>query len=186
MRPRYIAYIIIGLIAVIAFSSCGVLKGYYLNKYCKEKDSTHVSEHTTIQWDTVFVPQKVPVPGPIQYLDNPCKLLCDSLGKLKPVNIVKHKNGIKSTIKTNGGKLEFTCSEDSLKMVIEKQKTIIDTFTQDTKIVQEDCKKDHLTGWDYFWIKTGYILFLILVIWILVKVFKGYLKTWFPFLAKFL
>lgn len=183
MRPRYIAYIILAFIAIIALSSCKA----YKERICREcttvnKDSVSTVERTIILYDTVKI--AYPVQGPIQYLENPCKNLCDSLGRLKPFEIKKKTNGITGTIKSVGNSIVFDCKEDSLKYIIEKQLTTIKSFEdkQSTKTVQEDCKKEHTTKFTgftfwWFWITLG-----IIVLWAIIKFFKGYLKAYLPFL----
>ncbi len=95
--------------------------------------------------------------GPIQYLENPCKTLCDSLGNLKPIKIESKKNGIKSTIKTVGNSLVVNCETDSLKAVISGLKeTIRITKEKETKEVPV-CHLEHKTWFDeytfwWFWI----------------------------------
>lgn len=161
--------IVIWLITIT--TSCGVLKNHYLQKYCKESDSVATHDVTTIEFDTLKIPY--PVQGETVYLQSPC----DSLGKLKPINITKTKNGITSSIKSIGNTLVFDCKEDSLMYIIETQKRVIETFEKDTKIVQEDCKREHLTKLDSFWIITGRWLLGILIAYILLRVFKTYLSN---------
>lgn len=152
-------------------TSCGVLKNHYLQKYCKESDSIATRDVTTIEYDTIKIPYSVQ--GETIYLQSPC----DSLGKLKPVNITKTKNGITSSVKSIGNTLVFDCKEDSLMYIIETQKRVIETFEKDTKIVQEDCKREHLNKTDSFWIITGRWLLGLLIAYILLKVFKTYLSN---------
>lgn len=161
--------IVIWLITIT--TSCGVLKNHYLQKYCKESDSVATHDVTTIEFDTLKIPY--PVQGETVYLQSPC----DSLGKLKPINITKTKNGITSSIKSIGNTLVFDCKEDSLMYIIETQKRVIETFEKDTKIVQEDCKLEHLSKTDSFWIITGRWLLGLLIAFILLKVFKTYLSN---------
>jgi hypothetical protein len=102
---------------------------------------------------TIYITQQ----GPIQFLENPCKNLCDSLGNLKPVKIETKKNGIKSTIKSQGNSLIFECETDSLKAVISGLKeTIRITKEKEVKEVPV-CHLDHKTKFDgftfwWFWI----------------------------------
>ncbi len=108
---------------------------------------------------TIYITQQ----GPIQYLDNPCKNLCDSLGKLKPVKVESKKNGIKSTITTVGNSLAVNCEADSLKAVINGLKeTIRITKEKETKEVPV-CHLEHKTWFDeytfwWFWITISIIL----------------------------
>lgn len=174
MILKQIKYMIGGLL-IFLFTHCGVLKNHYLQKYCKESDSIATRDVTTIEYDTLKFPFEVP--GPTLYLENPCKWLCDSLGNLKPVKRTEHKNGMTSSITTVGNVLKFDCKEDSLKYIIQTQKRVIETFEKDTKIVQEDCKREHLTKLDSFWIITGRWLLGILIAYILLRVFKTYLSN---------
>jgi hypothetical protein len=95
--------------------------------------------------------------GPTQYLENPCKNLCDSLGKLKPIKVETKKNGIKSTIKTVGNSLVVECETDSLKAVIRGLKeTIRIRKEQEVKEVPV-CHLEHKTWFDeltfwWFWV----------------------------------
>lgn len=95
--------------------------------------------------------------GPTQYLENPCKNLCDSLGKLKPIKVEAKKNGIKSTIKTVGNSLVVECETDSLKAVIRGLKeTIRIRKEQEVKEVPV-CHLEHKTWFDeltfwWFWV----------------------------------
>lgn len=67
---------------------------------------THTKDSIVYKHDTVTVniPGK---PGPTVYLENPCKLLCDSLGNLKPVNITTRRNGTILNINTLGNGLNI-------------------------------------------------------------------------------
>lgn len=168
------------ILAIILLNSCGVLKNHYLQKYCKESDSVSVSDKTTIEFDTLKI--YYPVQGPIQYLENPCKTLCDSLGNLKPIHITKKSNGITGTIKTVGNSLVFDCKEDSLKYIIETQKRVIDTFEKDTKIVLKDCERSHLKGWHYFLMWSGGIALIWLFIRYIGRALWQYLKLYIPFI----
>lgn len=79
-----------------------------------DSSSVEVVEKIKVKDTTIFIN----VPGPIQYIPNPCSELCDSLGNLKPFNRTDSKNGIKSEIKTVGNVLVFDCKTDSLQAVI--------------------------------------------------------------------
>lgn len=109
--------------------------------------------------------------GPTQYLENPCKHLCDSLGNLKPVKIETKKNGIKSTIKSVGNSLVVECETDSLKAVINGLKeTVRITKEKETKEVPV-CHLEHKTKFDgftfwWFWIT----VFIIVLRFILTKI----------------
>lgn len=180
-RKKYLA--LIGII-VLFFSSCMVnrkgeltTKGInFIAQHCKGSDSSSTSDHTTILFDTVQIEHYTQ--GPIQYLQSPC----DSSGNLKPINITKKFNGITGSVKTVGNILVFDCSEDSLKMIIQTQKRVINSFEKSKVVIQEPCKKEHLTKWEgftywWFWITAGLILLIIIG-----KALKAYFKIQVPFL----
>lgn len=152
----------------------------FIAQHCKGEDSTSRSDKTTITHDTVEIPY--PVAGPVQYLENPCKDLCDSLGNLKPFFVTKKTNGITGTIRSVGNSIAFDCKTDSLKYIIETQKRVIDTFEKSKTVIQEPCKREHITKWEgftfwWFWITAG--LFALILIG---KVLKAYFKIQVPFL----
>lgn len=92
--------------------------------------------------------------GPIQYLENPCKHLCDSLGNLKPINKQSKKNGIKSIIKKVGNSLAFDCEADSLKTVINGLKETIKIIKKKEIIEVPVCHLEHknkFDGFTYWW-----------------------------------
>ena len=136
----------------------------FIAQHCKGEDSTSHSDKITITHDTVEI--AYPVAGPVQYLENPCKDLCDSLGNLKPFFITKKTNGITGTIRSVGNSMAFDCKTDSLRYIIEKQKQVIDNFEKSKIVIQEPCKKEHRTKWDgftywWFWITVGLLALVI-------------------------
>lgn len=100
------------------------------------KDSTveKTIERIKLKDTTIFIT----LPGPIQYLENPCANLCDSLGKLKPFTHTEKKNGIKSTVTTVGNVIEFNCEADSLKQVIKGLQEKIIEHTKFEKHTKEE------------------------------------------------
>jgi hypothetical protein len=98
-------------------------------------------------------------------LPNPCADLCDSLGKLKSsfTAKVKGKNGSNLSLKVKDNELQI---EDEVK--VKGTVTANDTtkkITSTTKEqVRDNCQREHLTGWDSFWIKTGQILSAIIAL----------------------
>lgn len=66
-----------------------------------------------------------------------------------PFDIVKKHNGIKTEVKSNGKKVECICSDDSLKLVIEKIRADhfaeIDSSKEETRYLE--CDKKHVNGW---------------------------------------
>jgi hypothetical protein len=158
-------------------------KNNFLAKYCERKDSiVYVKKDSIVFKDTtIYVPTIVNTPI---YLENPCKLLCDSLGNLKPFIKTEKKNGLKSTVKSVGNVLVVECETDSLKARIQylEHHTIDIEKSHTENTVQKPCELEHRTKFDgftwwWFWITAG-----ILTLWILIKLGKTYLKTYLPFL----
>lgn len=163
-QPNYL--LIISLLVVI--SSCVVTKKQrenFLAKHCERKDSiSYVRKDSIVVKDSlVYIPTIVNTPI---YLENPCKLLCDSLGNLKNVNITTSKGGLKSTVKTLGNGLIFECETDSLKARIqwlEHNLTIVEkSHTENT--VKVPCELKHRTGFDGFCRWYFFITFAIILI----------------------
>lgn len=158
-------------------------KDRFLSKYCERKDSiSYIKKDSIVYRDSMVLVDNI-INTPI-YLENPCKLLCDSLGRLKPIDITKSKGGLKSNVKTFGNGLIFNCQTDSLKTRItwlERQLTIKEnSHTENT--VKQICELEHRTKWDGFTWYWFIITASLLTIWILIKIFKGYLKAYLPFL----
>lgn len=172
---------IILILVALSLTSCVLTKKQqtrFLAKHCVGSDSTSVSHDVIFKDTTIFITKT----GPIQYLENPCKKLCDSLGNLKPFQIKEKKNGLIGTIKSVGNSIVFDCEADSLKAVIKVMQHEKSTYKKEVKIVKEYCEKEHrnkFDGFTYWWF---FISAGILLIVILFKIFKGYIKTAFPFL----
>lgn len=112
---------------------------------CAVKDSISYKEIIKLK-DTIIYRD---IAGPVQYLENPCKLLCDSLGKLKPFEIKTKKNGLISTIKSVGNSIAVDCSADSLKLVISGLKeTVRDYSSRKSVIRYVECTKKHRSDFD--------------------------------------
>lgn len=114
---------------------------------CPVMESVVYKEKIKLKDTTIYITQH----GPIQYLENPCKKLCDSLGNLKPFSITKKENGIVGTIKSVGNSIAFDCKDDSLKKVISGliEKNTVNS-EEKTVIRYENCKKNHRTDFDGF------------------------------------
>lgn len=177
------AIIILSLITI--FSSCvtqkqreRILKDCPVSSTEKSSDST--SKKETIKHDSVFIS----VPGPIRYFPSPCETMCDSLGNLKPFKVETKKNGIKQTLQSVGNVLIQKCDIDSL-LQINKEKTIeINRLIKKEKETQvhENCKLDHKTDIDVFFIMSAKIIYLILIIYLLWRLLKVWLKKYIPFI----
>jgi hypothetical protein len=169
-RLKVIIIFILAIAGLILLSRCVATKKQkenFLAKHCERKDSiSYVRKDSIVYKDSlIYIPQIINTPI---YLENPCKLLCDSLGNLKKVNIVTNKGGLKSTVKTLGNGLIFECETDSLKARIkwlEHNLTIIEkSHTENT--VQVPCELKHRTGFDgfcrwYFFITFSLILIVL-------------------------
>ena len=168
MKKKYNYLLIISLFMVI--SSCVLTKKQkenFLAKHCERKDSiSYVRKDSIVYKDSlIYVPKIINTPI---YLENPCKLLCDSLGNLKKVNITTNKGGLKSTVKTLGNGLIIECETDSLKARIkwlEHNLTITEkSHTENT--IKIPCELKHRTGFDsfcrwYFFITFSLILIIL-------------------------
>jgi|GEM_PF-2616859 len=180
---------IIVFIVAVSISSCYVNrkgelteKGInFIAEHCKGEDSTSHSDKTTIEFDTIKIPY--PVQGPIQYLENPCKLLCDSLGNLKPVSIKQKKNGITGTINSIGNSLIFDCKEDSLMYVIETKERVIQDLEKSKTVIEKPCDKEHTTGTQWMWIRLGQILSAFIILQCLIRIITVAWPITKPFLS---
>ena len=174
------------LLVLTIFSSCVLTKKQkdnFLAKYCERKDSiVYIKKDSIVFKDTtIYVPTIVNTPI---YLENPCKLLCDSLGNLKPFIKTEKKGGLKSTVKSVGNVLVVECETDSLKARIQylEHHTIDLEKSHTENTVQKPCELEHRTKFDgftwwWFWITAS-----ILALFILIKLGKTYLKAYIPFL----
>jgi hypothetical protein len=164
--------------ALVMLSGCVLTKKQrerYLTRNCSVKDSVVLVDKIVLKDTTVFITTQ----GPIQYLENPCKALCDSLGNLKPFEITKKENGIVGTIKSVGNSIAFNCKADSLEAIIRGLQEHTRTLTQKSSIVKwVECDKDHVTGTQWYWIRTGQWLLGFLALQILIGIGSIYL----PFL----
>lgn len=165
----FVLFIVI-CILLWCMTSCGVLKNHYLQKYCKEKDSISFTEVTVVDFDTVYKT----INGEPIYIKSPC----DSLGNLKPISIKRKKNGITATVTALNNNLILDCDIDSLLVVnANLTKTI-----WDYKHTTQQVKVNELTKLQGFWIITGQWLLGLLITYILFRVFKGYIKSYLPFI----
>ncbi len=183
---KQVVNFLLTLLVLVTMTQCVLTKkqkNNFLAKYCERKDSiVYVKKDSIVFKDTtIYVPTIVNTPI---YLENPCKLLCDSLGNLKPFIKTEKKNGLKSTVKSVGNVLVVECETDSLKARIQylEHHTIDIEKSHTENTVQKPCELEHRTKFDgftwwWFWITAG-----ILTLWILIKLGKTYLKTYLPFL----
>lgn len=178
-------YIVLALIC-LALSSCVLTKKQkdrFLAKYCERKDSISYVKKDSIVFRDSLITIPTIVNTPI-YLENPCKLLCDSLGNLKSFTRTETSGGLKSTVKTVGNTIVFDCGTDSLKARIHwlEKHLVISEFSHTENTVKKECEQEHRTKFDgftwwWFWITAG-----LLTLWLIIKIFKGYIKAYLPFL----
>ena len=140
----------------------------FIALHCKGEDSTVHTDNTTILFDTVNIEHYTQ--GPIQYITSPC----DSLGQLKPINITKKFNGITGVVKTIGNSIMLDCHTDSLMIIIETQKRVINTFESNKTVIQKPCELDHITGTQWMWIRLGQILSSFLIFQIAIRIASSY------------
>lgn len=140
------------------------------------KDSITTNNTVTVRDTTIYLT----IPGPVQYLENPCKDLCDSLGRLRHFDFVKKDHGIVSEIKSIGNSIEFDCKADSLKAVI----TLLqhNRSSVEKRIDTKTIEVNKLTKLQGFWIISSYGFWIFFAIQILVKV----LSTIYPITKPFI
>lgn len=180
----YIPFIIVAVLFISLLSSCVATKGQkerFLAQYCTAKDSIVTVTKDSISYRDSIVRIPTIVNTPI-YLENPCKLLCDSLGKLKPIFRTQKNGGLKSTVSTIGNVLAFDCRTDSLNARIQFLERYIKTnnFVGKSKIMKEECNKEHRTRFDGFTFWWFWISFIILVVIIAFKAFGSYIRSFLP------
>lgn len=164
------------LISLSLFSCISEKKRLKICRTCAVKDSiSYVEKEKIVLKDTTIF---TTIAGPTQWLENPCKNLCDSLGNLIPFKKEKKSNGLKSTIKSVGNSIEVDCDADSLKNVIGYyEKQLEKVKTQQTTVVSR-CELEHRNKFDGFTFWWFWITAIIIVIYLLFKL----LKTKLPFI----
>ena len=149
------------ILVILCFASCVTEKQRLkICDSCAVKTVSKDSVWEHVVRDTITLP---PIVGPVQYLENPCKELCDSLGHLKPFIKTETKNGITGTIKSVGNIIAFDCAADSLLAYIDcineewfykKENSFIKNIPCSLK---HETKFDGFTFW-WFWITLALIL----------------------------
>lgn len=121
---------------------------------------------------TVTVPVIVPgAPGPTLYIENPCKLLCDSLGNLKKVNFTVNKGGQALNINTlGGGLLVSTATKDTTIAAQVPQKEVY-SAKESIKYVPCNNERTAFDGFTRYWF---YITAGLLALWGLVLYFRRF------------
>jgi len=176
-KAKKFVFSIIAIIILMCMFSCVTEKQRMkICRNCPTRDSIIIKESIVKKDTTIYVIQEVSTPI---YLDNPCSLLCDSLGRLKPVFIKEKKNGISKTISTENNQLKFDCKADSLEVVLkgmitERNKS---SETHSTKIIETF----RTTQWQDFLIVSAYIFYGLLIAWLIYKALKTWLRIYKPF-----
>lgn len=155
---------------IVLFSSCVTEK--QRRKICAECKSTSVDSVKTVfketLKDTFIYVSSDPL---IQYIKTPC----DSLGKLKPFDITKYNNGVKSVVKSIGGVLVVECKIDSLKARTVFLERTIDTLNKSKEV--KEITTNILTKFQRFciWFFWGFVVSSL--VYLVIKIVKIYLKT---------
>ena len=169
---------IVILLIVIFFTQCVATKRQkdnFLSKYCEKKDSIVVIKKDSVVYkdSLIYIPTVVNTPI---YLENPCKLLCDSLGNLKPFTKTTTKGGLKSTVKSVGNVLVVECETDSLKARVQwlEHRITLDKYSHTENTVKKICELEHRNKFDGFTFWWFWITFSILSIIAIIKIIKLY------------
>lgn len=114
--------------------------------------------HDTVK---ITIPGK---PGPTIYLENPCKLICDSLGRLKPVNIKQQKNGQILHINTLGGGLNIHAEtkDTTAKSPILNKQTFHSEKTDTPKFIPCQDERTDFDGFCRYWFWATLLLLFII------------------------
>lgn len=182
---QFILCVIVAIVIMCCFSSCVATEKQrkrFLAVHCVGKDSTILKEvEKKVYKDTTIYKT---ITGPIQYLENPCKTLCDSLGNLKPFSVTKKQNGVNSTVFSIGNSIASKCDIDSMAIHLSwvETHTKKELTSKVEKVIQKDCELEHRSKFDGFTYWWFWITASLLIMWILIKVFKNYLKMYMPFL----
>lgn len=166
------------VLIVIIFTQCVATKRQkdnFLSKYCERKDSLVVIKKDSVVYkdSLIYIPTVVNTPI---YLENPCKLLCDSLGNLKHFSKTTTKGGLKSTVKSVGNVLVVECETDSLKARVQwlEHRITLDKYSHTENTVKKICELEHRNKFDGFTFWWFWITFSILFIIAAIKIIKLY------------
>jgi len=126
------------------------------------------------------VPFAVPGPSVEVIVKSPCADMCDSTGKLKKgffKEIVAPTGRV--IIKEKNNSLSIECQSDSLKGVIKVKEREIQRLSSEIREVPARCDKKHFGTLDTFFVWSGRILWIIIILLILYFILKGRIK-WLP------
>lgn len=144
---------LIALILMIALNSCKAKEPCITSSHTKDSIVYKIREKKV----PYFIKDSFPY-----FLPNPCADLCDSLGKLKQTFVaqIKGKNGSNLSLKVKDNKLfieDKTVSDGTVTL----NDTTVNHFRETKEQLRADCKLEHLSKWDSFWIRVGQILSII-------------------------
>jgi hypothetical protein len=151
---------------LIIATSCISERG--LNRLCASrcasiKDSIRIQDSVVVHYrDSIHVVEEKE--GPLIIINNPC----DSLGNLKPFEIKETKNGITTSVKSDGKKITSNCHEEAykiqLKNAIIEREIYKNAFHQ--LVRKEICVKEHRNWLDKFCRWSALIFYLFVAFWI--------------------
>lgn len=187
---KIILFLILALCAAGLFSCISEKKRAKICATCmlKETVKDSVSVKDSVAKIPVIKSVTVTIHDTLKYsLPNPCADLCDSLGNLKAFKKeIKSDKGAKLQIYSQGNQIFFKDVIDSLKAELKIKDTLIshyhktERFKTTVKEVPARCNREHLTKLDSFWIISGRILLLLLIIYLSWKFIKYYKKYHLP------
>lgn len=128
---------------------------------CPVKDSISYVERVVKHDTTIYINESLP---PL-IINNPC----DSLGMLKKFDIVKHQNGLKEELKSDGTSITMDCEADSLKAVITQ--LVKEKSTKEYLAKEIHTTTNELTKFQGFEITGFWIIFIFVLIYFGVKYF---------------
>lgn len=171
---KFLIYAVIGCAIIYFMESCvSEKKRLRICQTCPLKIERHdsVVYKDSIRNVPVIVSTTIAVQTP-----NPCAELCDSAGKLKPGfnRIIPGKKGTSARMFTRNDSLIFEALNDSVKAMAEVRDRTIEKYSSTHEQVPARCELEHLTKWDSFFIITGRILWLILLIILAWQILKRY------------
>jgi hypothetical protein len=174
MRNLNRLLLVAAVLTAALFSSCKITEKQR-QEICNtcpvktERRDSIVYKRDTVR---VEVPGK---PGPTVYLDNPCKLLCDSLGHLRNVDIKTTKNGQTLHINTmgNGINVATETRDTALAVPVTTKETFHDEKEADVKYVPCANERTAFDGFTRYWFYITALFLLIAVGW---RAGKAYLK----------
>jgi len=162
IRPRYYAIIILLTIILMCLFSC-VATRKQRERFLKENCVLNSIVKDSIRVEIKEVEKTVTIHDTIQiksYLPNPCSEMCDSLGNVKKgfSKSVKNNKGTNTTLYEKDGGIEAKTEIEGIKTKATFIDTTINRFRSEIQQVRDNCKLEHLTKWDSFWIRLGQIL----------------------------